>query len=175
MRLTLFCEHSRWPVHALSPGPARAGVYELDVPREWWVKLSPLLKVTSALLKPFLGVGLAAAELGMSDAEWSAVEEQLALAQQSMSAAIEAAETVDGWAQDDVTAAGAAGAAAGVPKAFEGAALRWLHETLREKDPTFADLRRVRDPSGRYLWVHPRFVRVYDPGPPEIPLPAPQR
>jgi hypothetical protein len=41
---------------------------------------------------------------------------------------------------------------------------------LKEQDPTFADLRRVADNSGRYLWVHPRFEPIYQPPPlPDIP------
>jgi hypothetical protein len=40
---------------------------------------------------------------------------------------------------------------------------------LKEQDHTFADLRRVADNNGRYLWVHRRFVPIYQPPLPDIP------
>jgi hypothetical protein len=73
IRLTLYCEHSRWPVHALDPDHPEAGVYTLDVSRDWWVKAVPLLKVTSALIKPFLGIGLAATEFELTTTQWKAL------------------------------------------------------------------------------------------------------
>jgi len=50
--------------------------------------------------------------------------------------------------------------------------LRQLHATLREQDITYADLRRVRDQQGRYLWIHPRFLDLYQPSLPVIPTSA---
>lgn len=40
---------------------------------------------------------------------------------------------------------------------------------LKEQDYTFADLRRVTDTQGRHVWVHPRFVPIYQPPLPKIP------
>jgi hypothetical protein len=45
-------------------------VYEVDVPREWWTRAVPLLKVTSMLLKPLLEVGVADLELHLDDEQW---------------------------------------------------------------------------------------------------------
>jgi hypothetical protein len=47
MQLTLYCEHSRWPLHALDIVSQRAGIYILDIRREWWTKAAPFLRVTS--------------------------------------------------------------------------------------------------------------------------------
>ena len=51
----------------------------------------------------------------------------------------------------------------------EGGVLRTLHAMLRQQDSTFANLRRVADTQGRYLWIHPLFLPIYQPPLPEIP------
>ncbi|WP_112134132.1 leucine-rich repeat domain-containing protein [Glycomyces dulcitolivorans] len=45
--------------------------------------------------------------------------------------------------------------------------LRELHRLIREKDPTFGGLVRVRTRSG-YLWVHPQFEAELNPGLPNM-------
>ncbi|HEY6422998.1 MAG TPA: hypothetical protein VIY28_07065 [Pseudonocardiaceae bacterium] len=165
MRLTLYCEHSRWPVHALDPDHPEAGVYTLDVSRDWWVKAVPLLKVTSALIKPFLGIVPAATELELTDTQWKAVKEQLALGKETLTAAANFAGTAtatDGPDDESLASANE------IVRA-EGGVLRTLHTTLKEQDPTFADLRRVTDAQGRYLWIHPSYLPIYQPPLPEIP------
>lgn len=167
MRLTLWCEHSRLPVHVIDPDRPDAGIYTVEVPREWWVKAAPVIKATSVVLKTLLPVSLAAVQLDLSDGQWSAVREQLTFAKESLAALAESsralpeAERDEGWAVE--VAAGT------LPIQAEGGLLRTLHATLKEQDVTFADLRRVRDQQGRFLWVHPRFVSVYQPPLPEIP------
>ena len=166
MKLTLYCEHSRWPVHALEPDDPEAGVYTVDMPRDWWVKAVPLLKATSLLIKPFLGIGLASTELELSTAQWNTVKEQLALGKETLAAAADFA------GRADVT-----GSSEGIENQpdrdrlirAQGGVPHTLHATLRQQDPTFADLRRVADAQGRYLWVHPRFLPIYQPPLPEIP------
>jgi len=50
-----------------------------------------------------------------------------------------------------------------------GRVLRTLHVLLAKEDPTFADLRRVTEAGGRYLWVHRRYLPIYQPRLPDIP------
>ena len=155
------------PVHVLDPGHPTAGVYEIEVPREWWVKAAPILKTTAALLKPVIGIGLADLELTFTEAQWTAVEEQVAVARESVDAAIEAAGALT--AED-----GSEGLGEGTTRdrglvAAEGGVLRSLHGLLAAQDITYADLRKVRDTDGRLLWVHPRFVTIFQPPPPQIP------
>ncbi|WP_234020985.1 COR domain-containing protein [Streptomyces sp. 142MFCol3.1] len=164
MKLTLWCEHSRLPVHVLEPDRSEAGVYFIDVPREWWVKAAPAIKVTSLLLKTILPVSLAAIEFDLNDQQWDAVKEQLALSKEILGASAEAAEALEAEADGSLDAdTGPA------PTRAEGGLLRMLHASLREQDVTFADLRRVRDAQGRFLWVHQRFVSEYQPPLPVIP------
>lgn len=59
VRLTLWCEHSRLPVHLLS-GDARKGVYEIERPREWLVKIAPYARFAAGALSLALPVAGAA-------------------------------------------------------------------------------------------------------------------
>jgi hypothetical protein len=160
-RLTLWCEHSRLPVHVLEPARKNAGVYVVDVPRDWWVKAAPLIRATSILLKTVLPVSLAAIELDLSDDQWNAVNEQLALEKEVL-------EVVASQGEDASTSVVIKDGSA-TPTLAEGGLLRLLHSTLRQQDITFADLRRVTDYTGQYLWVHRQFVGVYQPQAPVIP------
>ena len=42
-----------------------------------------------------------------------------------------------------------------------GAELRKLHAWLKEKDPGFGGLVRVRNKRQEFLWVHPQFEKEY--------------
>jgi hypothetical protein len=168
MRLTLYCEHSLQPVHVLEPGRPDAGVYSIDVSREWWVRAVPLLKATTMLLKPLLGVGVADLKLEFSEEQWKAVEEQVSLASETLNAATEAANHLTAGDHS----AGLAERAPGGPTSpviAEGATLRTLHVALRAQDVTIADLRKVVRPDGRILWVHRQFEHLYHGGLPVIP------
>ncbi|MEE4542225.1 COR domain-containing protein [Streptomyces sp. V4-01] len=170
MRLTLWCEHSRLPVSVLEADRPDAGVYEIDVPRDWWVKAEPFVRATSLLLKAALPVGLAAFELALSDGQWTAVSRQLNLGKEILGSSADLAGELPPADGDSALAAQANAEAA--PIRAEGGLMRTLHATLREQDVTFADLRRVRDQQGRFLWVHERFVSEYQPPLPVIPPPA---
>jgi hypothetical protein len=50
MRLTLFCEHSRLAVHVIDQ--TQAGVYELEVSRDWWIKAAPSSRSPPAYSNP---------------------------------------------------------------------------------------------------------------------------
>ncbi len=92
----------------------------------------------------------------------------VSLGKQTLTAAADfagAANTTGDWDEDRLDQRGTAG---GIMRA-EGGVLRTLHATLKEQDPTFADLRRVTDAQGRYLWIHPRYLPIYQPPLPEIP------
>jgi len=69
-QITLWCEHSRQPLPALNPAGNKQGIYELDLPREWFVKAAPLLKTMSVTLGLILPVAR-----GVIKSESSAQEE----------------------------------------------------------------------------------------------------
>ena len=166
MRLTLYCEHSRVPVHVLDPDRPNAGIYTVEVPRDWWIKAVPLLKLTAALVKLILGVGLATAELDLSTEQWDTIHERLTVSKEALADAAEfVASEARGVSLDDLNHPDAVDR---IVRA-EGGMLRTLRAMLDKQDRTFADLRRVTDHRGGYLWVHPLFVHIYQPPLPEIP------
>ena len=168
MRLTLWCEHSRLPVHVLEPDRPNAGVYTVDIPQEWWAKAAPLIKATSVVLKTLLPISLAAIELEISENQWEAVKKELTLDKEIVGAVADAGQKVK--LPSGNAPAGGIEMSLGTPIRAEGGLMRMLHGTLRTQDITFADLRRVRHPQGdHFLWVHEQYVAEYLSPPPIIP------
>jgi hypothetical protein len=151
----LWCEHSRAPVSVLSGNP-NAGVYEFSFAEDWWRKIGPAVKATTLVLRLLLPVSLAGLEMDLSESQWKSVSKQLALTNEM----VDLADSLTGEpiAPEDPGIQGLS-----APLLAEGGALRMFHEMLSKKDPSFGDLRRVRDQQGRFLWVHPRFVSIYQP------------
>jgi hypothetical protein len=155
IRVILWCEHSRRPVHALDGDPAK-GVYTLDIDREWLSRARPLIALTARLLRlggEFLPSVL---KLELEDARWKEVDDGIGLA---ATTAKELASGVSGFADRS-----------GADPALDGGTrfdertrgeIRLLHKMLEERDPDFAGLRQVRD-RGRFLWVHSRFAGLYE-------------
>jgi Leucine-rich repeat (LRR) protein len=164
VQLTLWCEHSRLPVHVLNAGRPPTGIYQIDVPKEWLVKAAPWIKVTSVLVRNLLPVSLDGLKISLPDRDWRALADQLQLAEDSLDAL---AGIPADYLPDDQQPSGLA--PDGPDFRLDGSLLRTVHAFLREKDPSFAGLERVRD-RDRYRWVHHRFVSYYRPPPPVVPL-----
>ena len=163
VQLTLWCEHSRLPLHVLNAGRPPTGVYEIDVPRDWLVKAAPWIKVTSVLIRNLLPVSLDGLKISLPNRDWRALADQLQLTEDSLDALIAFADA--GEPDPSAPALGS-----GWPDSrVDGSLLRTAHTFLREKDPSFGGLERVRD-RDRYRWVHQRFVSYYRPPPPVVPL-----
>jgi hypothetical protein len=165
MQLTLWCEHSRIPVRLLEPDRPDAGVYTVEIPRDWWTKAAPLIRTTSTLLKALLPIGLPVIKANLDDNQWKSVEEQYSLGKETLGAAATLGAQLDDLSADDFDRT----TSAEQPIPAEGGLLRMLHATLRKQDITYADLRKVRGEGHRVLWVHPRFEHIYNPEPPHIP------
>jgi len=154
--LTLWCEHSRLPLPGLNGAKDRRGVYELDLPREWFVKAAPILKVLTGTLSLVLPMASSAIKLPLDDAVYKSIEKELDLAQktvESVSKGVEQAKDMLGQKSFDVEHGGEIRA--------QGAILRQLHALLKQKDPSFGGLIRVRNKRQEFLWVHPRFESEY--------------
>ncbi len=164
VQLTLWCEHSRLPVHVLNAGRPPTGVYQIDVPKEWLVKAAPWIKVTSVLVRNLLPVSLDGLKISLPHRDWRALADRLQLAEDSLDA-------LAGIPADSLPDQQTAVALAPDWPGFrvDGSLLRTVHAFLREKDPSFAGLERVRD-RDRYRWVHHKFVSYYRPPPPVVPL-----
>jgi Leucine-rich repeat (LRR) protein/GTPase SAR1 family protein len=156
-QITLWCEHSRQPLPALNPPGSKDGVYELDLPREWFVKAAPLLKTMSVTLGLILPVAGSATKLMLDDKTYKGIEEQLDLGQKSLEFALKGSDVAADWQSKTNTPDLEHGEAIRA----QGAMLRKLHTLLKEKDPGFGGLMQVQNKRREFLWVHPQFVNEY--------------
>jgi Leucine-rich repeat (LRR) protein len=156
-RLTLWCEHSRLPLPALNGPGSKAGVYELNLPREWFEKAGPFLKVLTGTLSLVLPVASSATKLMLDDAAYKGLEKEMELGQESLDSVLKGGETSVAWlGRNDAT-----DLERGEAIRAQGAVLRQLHAWLKEKDPSFGGQVRVQNKQQEFLWVHPRFEKEY--------------
>jgi len=155
-RLTLWCEHSRRPLWFYSTG-TDAGVYTIDLPREWLVKAAPFLKVLSSTLGLLLPVVAATAKVALPEISYKGIEAQVALGKATSEALLKGSEEIGGWLVKDNDLE----LPKGMPIRAAGGVLRQLHAWLKEKDPTFGGLVRVQNKLQEFLWVHPSFEAEY--------------
>ena len=157
-RLTLWCEHSRLPLHVVANEPGR-GVYEVDLKREWVKKAAPVLKVLSGTLSLALPITAPAAKFVMDGATYDAIEKQLnfgkACADSFLSAGDKAGEWLSGGEDSELNR--------GRVQLAEGSQLRELHALLKSVDPgnAFGGLARVQNKRREFLWVHEQFKNEY--------------
>lgn len=156
-QITLWCEHSRLPLPALNPAGSKQGVYELDLPREWFVKAAPLLKTMSVTLGLILPVAGSATKLMLDDTTYKGIEEQLDLGQKSLEFAVKGSDVAFNWQSKTNTPELEHGEAIQA----QGAMLRKLHSLLKDQDPGFGGLVQVQNKRREFLWVHPQFVGEY--------------
>ena len=156
-RLTLWCEHSRSPLPALNPEGDERGVYELDLPREWFAKVAPYLKVVTSTLGLLLPVVASAGKLALDDETYDKYKEETDFARESLKFTFKGGRAaIEGMARGDAPNWQGVSAIRA-----EGAMLRQLHALLKEKDPSFGGLVRVQNRRREFLWVHERFVGEY--------------
>jgi hypothetical protein len=159
-RLTLWCEHSRLPLPELNKRlgqDVRAGVYELDLPHEWFQKAAPFLRLLAGTLSLVLPVAASVTKLVLDPATCQSIGQQLDLGQKSAESVIKGSENADLWlaGSEDLDLEH------GHAILAEGAALRQLHIWLKEKDPGFGGLARVQNKRHEFLWVHQQFAGEY--------------
>lgn len=156
-RLTLWCEHSRLPLPALNGDGDSRGVYDLNLPREWFVRAAPFFKVLTGTLSLVLPVASSVARLALTDEAYRGIEEELDVGQKSIESVIKGGESAGDW----LGRSDAPGLERGEAVEAQGAVLRQLHAMLKEKDPGFGGLVRVRNKRQEFLWVHPQFEKEY--------------
>ncbi|WP_236848176.1 COR domain-containing protein [Chlorobaculum limnaeum] len=156
-RLTLWCEHSRQPLPELNGKKSKAGVYELTLPREWFEKAAPFLKVLTGTLSLVLPVAASATKFIMDDTAYKGLEKELDLGQKSLESVLKGGEQSGAW----LGRSDAPELERGEAIRAQGAVLRQLHAWLKEKDPSFGGLIRVQNKRQEFLWVHPQFEGEY--------------
>jgi len=156
-RLTLWCEHSRLPLPFLNKGDMSHGIYEFDIPRDWFVKAAPFLKTLASILSLALPIASSFTKMAMDDEAYKAIQNQLDFGQKCLESALKgtksAIDTVEELEGPDLPK----------EKAFraQGAVLRQLQAWLKDKDPGFGGLVRVQNKRLEFLWVHPQFEKEY--------------
>ncbi|HJT31368.1 MAG TPA: COR domain-containing protein [Pirellulales bacterium] len=155
-KLSLWCEHSRVPLWTLS-SDKKAGVYTLDLPREWLMKAAPFLKVISGTLGLVLPVVAAGGKVVIPESDYKGIESELGLGKATAESLVKGGgEAVKWLAKDEAFELGS-----GTAIRADGAVLRQLHAWLREKDPSFGGLVRVMNRRHEFLWVHPQYAGEY--------------
>ena len=156
-RLTLWCERSRLPLPELNGKGSVAGVYDLNLPREWFEKAAPFLKVLTGTLSLVLPVAASATKFVMDDTAYKGLEKELDLGQKSIDSVLKGGEKSGGW----LSRSDAPDLEHGEAIRAQGAVLRQLHAWLKEKDPSYGGLVRVQNKRQEFLWVHPQFEKEY--------------
>jgi hypothetical protein len=118
----------------------------------------------SVVARSLLPVSIASLQLDLDDKQWKAIGEQLVLSEKSLAGLADLGTRLDVDGPPPI----AEGPKDLAPNYVDGSVWRTLHSFLRETDPSFGGLEKVRD-RNRYLWVHPRFVDRYHPSVPDIP------
>jgi hypothetical protein len=156
-RVTLWCEHSRKPLPALNGKGDKRGVYELSLPRDWFVKAAPFLRILTGTLSLVVPVASSATKLVLDNATYKGIEKQLDLGQKSLDSVLKGGEKAGEW----LSKSDAPDLERGSAIEAHGAVLRQLQAWLKEKDPGFGGLLRVTNKRQEFLWVHPQFEKEY--------------
>ncbi|HUN07955.1 MAG TPA: COR domain-containing protein [Aggregatilineales bacterium] len=157
-RLTLWCEHARVPLPWLNGPGNDAGVYELDIGREWFQKAAPFLKFMTGALSLVLPVASSSIQLALDDNAYKQIEEQLDFGKSVIESSLEAGDKVGDWlggSSDDLDLQ------QGKAVRAEGGMLREFQALIKERDPGFGGLIPVLNKRKEFVWVHPKYVGEY--------------
>lgn len=154
-RLILWCEHSRLPLPVWNGPDSKAGVYELEIPREWFKQAAPFLKPLLGMMGFVLPIAASADALGLSSQDYKSIEKELDLSQKSVDTMLQGGVNPSSWQGPESEWMHRE------PIQAQGAVLRQLHAWLKEKDPGFGGLVRVANKREEFLWVHRRFETEY--------------
>jgi hypothetical protein len=155
-RVTLWCEHTRLPLPLINKHE-REGVYEFDVTREWFAVAAPFLKVLVGTLSLMLPVAASATKLALDEDTYKGMEKQLDFGKECAKAMLDATGKTAEWLTEKE---GPEVERGGVIRA-RGGVLREFQTWLKEKDPSFGDLRKVLNKQKEFLWVHRNFEKEY--------------
>ncbi|MGK7928836.1 MAG: COR domain-containing protein, partial [Spirulina sp.] len=159
-KLTLWCEHSRQPLPALNPDNETAGVYTLELSREWFAKTAPYLKFMTTTLGLIAPVASSASKILLDDRAYENIASELKFAQQTIVSSTKGGDIAIEWlGKTDVS--DRADLQHGESIRAQGALLRQLHAIIKERDPGFGGLVKVQNKRREFLWVHPQFVGEY--------------
>jgi internalin A len=174
IKLILWCEHSRLPLPLLWKDETK-GVYELEQPREWLVKVAPYAKFIATTLSLVLPIAGAGAKIPIDDNAKN-LEEAADLFKELGTGGLGAMSKLGEQfiSGDDIDLI----PDASIRNRFdhgnsltpEAAMLREIQQLLKAKDIGFGGLVRVQNKRGEFLWVHPDYKQEYSPDLPIVPV-----
>jgi hypothetical protein len=167
IQVELWCEHSRLPLKLINGPDGEQGIYSLQVPMDWFIAAAPWLQAAMIALRSLLPIGIALAKLDVSEPTWRRVGFNLQQAEKSLDELVDEAKAEVQITRSFKDPSFYSQRNSSAP--VTGGLLRRLHVWLLDQDPGLAGLVRVRN-RDHYLWVHPRFVSIYEPPPPVIPI-----
>jgi internalin A len=156
-RLTLWCQH---------PGywhPWERATYEIDLPKDWFIKIRPyaaLIVRTLQLVVPLAGSIAVASQPTTEQVERAAAHLEI------MKSIV---DDLPDESPEDFTDLDPDQGSGQITSA-ENESLRALRRMVFRVDPErkFGGLRRIQTPSGDFLWICPEHTSEYDPGLPVI-------
>ena len=104
-----------------------------------------------------LPVASSATKLVLDDPTYKGIKKELDLGQKSLDSVLKGGEKSGSW----LGRSDAPELEHGDAIQAQGAILRQLHTFLKEQDPSFGGLVRVRNKRQEFLWVHPQFEKEY--------------
>jgi hypothetical protein len=133
------------------------GVYDLELDREWFKKVAPVLKAITTTLSVILPIASSAIKVVMNETDYKGIENQLNFGKDAIDGVLSGAEKTEIFtdASDSVDLPH------GTSIRAENASLRELHALLKAKDPGFGGLVRVMNKRQEFLWVHEKFAGEY--------------
>jgi internalin A len=173
IKLILWCEHSRLPLPLLWKDESK-GVYELEQPREWLVKVAPYAKFIATTLSLVLPIAGAGAKMAIDDNAKN-LEEAADLFKELGTGGLGAMSKLGEQfiSGDDIDLIPDTSIrnqlAYGSSLTPEAAMLREIQQLLKAKDIGFGGLVRVQNKRGEFLWVHPDYKQEYSPDLPIVP------
>jgi C-terminal of Roc, COR, domain/Ras of Complex, Roc, domain of DAPkinase/Leucine rich repeat len=176
IKLVLWCEHSRLPLPLLWNDESK-GVYELEQPREWLVKVAPYAKFIATTLSLVLPIAGAGAKIAIDDNAKN-LEEAADLFKElgtgGLGAMSKLGEQVISGDDFDLIPDTSVRNQFAYKNSFtpEAVMLREIQQLLKDKDKarTFGGLVRVQNKRGEFLWVHPDYKQEYSPDLPIVPI-----
>lgn len=164
-RIALWCEHSRQPLTALNDDP-NSGVYEVEIPREWFVNAASFFRKTNAVLSLVLPLVSSGANMLLPKEIYEEIGTQLDKNSQLISNLVDAGE---GGTNHPISTAGSLKdgsnreLGARGPSLAKGSRLRQFHALLKSVDPTdtYGGLIRAQNKRQEFVWIHPQFQGEY--------------
>jgi hypothetical protein len=135
----------------------KKGVYDLEIDREWFTKVAPILRAITTTLSVILPIASSAVKLVMDETQYKAIENELNFGKEVINGVLGGAQKTEVFEDtgDSIDLPH------GTSIRAENTSLRELHTLLKARDPGFGGLVRVMNKRQEFLWVHEKFAGEY--------------